>query len=452
MGVRGADPGCLPSASRCLAAASVQSARRPFVSQIQAAAPQAVQQDAPQAAPQKALHPRGRLCLVLLALLGFVLGCSEFVVIGIEPQIAAGLGVPLARTGELVSWFALTYAVLTPVLALATGRFRRFPLLVTYMVIFNLGNLLMMVAPTFEVLLAARVVLGAVSGALLALGVTYVPELVPARRVSMSIALIYGAFSVAMVLSTSLGKMIAETFDWHATMAAVFVVGLVSGIAILAVMPRAGATDEPATVREQLRLLRDPRILSGMAIFVFGVGSVYVFYAFITPYLEDVLGLTPLTASAVLMAYGGVCLASNLLSGWADARFGLKALVAVFPVQALILLGIFWAGSNTPTALALVFALALSMYILSTPCVSLFMRVATNEHPKALTLAGSVEPMAFNVGIAFGTAVGSAVVAGPGMGYVGLVGAAFSLAALGLSLLTLALVRRARARREQAGA
>lgn len=396
----------------------------------------------------RASHPHAGLCVALLVLLGFVLGCSEFVVIGIEAQISDDLHVSLSRTGELISVFALTYAVLTPVLALGTGRFRRFPLLVVYTVILNLGNLLMMVAPTFEVLLAARVVIGAVSGALLAVGITYIPELVEHRRVSMTIAIVYAAFSMAMVLSTSIGKMIAESFGWRGAMAAVFAVGFLASIAIVAFMPRTGATDEPATVREQLGLLRDPRVLCGMAVFVFGVGSVYVFYAFVTPYLETVLGLSPVAASAVLMAYGGVCLVSNLLSGWADSRFGLKAPAVVFPVQALILLGIFMVGPRTVPGLVLVLALGLTMYILSTPCVSLFMGVATSEHPKALTLAGSVEPMAFNVGIAFGTAVGGAVVAGPGMEYVGLVGAGFAMIACALVLVTLGLARRKRARRD----
>lgn len=390
---------------------------------------------------------RRKLCVALLVLLGFVLGSSEFVVIGVESQIAADLSVPLSRTGELISLFALTYAILTPVLALVTGRFKRFPLLVVYTVILNLGNLLMVVAPTFEVLLAARVIIGAVSGGLLAVGITYIPELVEHRRVSMTIAIVYAAFSMAMVLSTSLGKMIAESFGWRGAMVAVCVVGLAASAAIVAYMPRSGATDEPATVGEQIGLLRDPRVLCGMAVFVFGVGSVYVFYAFITPYLETILGLSPVAASAVLMGYGGVCLASNLLSGWADARFGLKAVAVVFPVQALILLGLFLAGGHAKAALVLVFALALTMYILSTPCVSLFMSVATNEHPKALTLAGSVEPMAFNVGIAFGTAVGGGVVAGPGMEYVGLVGAAFAMIACGLVVLTMLLVRRRRQQR-----
>ena len=131
-----------------------------------------------------------RLCVDLLVVLGFSLGCSEFVVIGIESELAASFGVSLSRVGELISFFSVAYAVLTPTLAITTGRFRRFPLLVAYTVLFCLANLAMTFAPTFEILLASRVLLGAVSGALLALGVTYIPELVGVERTSMTISVV----------------------------------------------------------------------------------------------------------------------------------------------------------------------------------------------------------------------------------------------------------------------
>ncbi len=398
------------------------------------------------AAARPGASARPRLCLALLVALGFVLGCSEFIVIGIEPEIADGLGVPLARAGELVSYFALAYAVMTPVLALSTGRFRRFSLLVAYAVVFNLGNLVAMLAPGFTALLVSRIVLGSVSGGLLALGVTYIPELVSGKKVSIAISVVYAAFSVAMVLATSAGKMIADALDWHAALVAVFVLGVAVSLALVLVLPRTGATDEPATVREQFQLLRDPRSLAGIAIFLFGVGSVYVFYAYITPYLEDVLGMSPLAASGALMGYGAVCLVSNLLSGWVDARFGVKALVVSFLVQAGLLALLFAVSPAMPASLAVVFAIGLSMYIVSTPCVSMFMATARNAYPKALTLATSLEPMAFNMGIAFGTAVGGAVVSNLGMRYVGLVGAAFSLVACALAALTVLIVRRMKSR------
>lgn len=385
---------------------------------------------------------RCALCVVLLVVLGFILGSSEFIIIGIEQQVADAFGVPLASVGGLVSVFALAYAVLTPVLALTTGRFRRYTLLIVYSLLFCAGNALAAASPTYELLYVARVLLGAVSGGLLAVGVTYLPELLGPKRTSFGISLVYGAFSVAMVVSTSLGKMIAELSSWRVAMWAVLAVSVVVCAALVAVLPRAGETDEPATIRDQIGLLGEPQVLAGMAIFVFGVGGVYVFYAFITPFLEQVAGLSALQASGALMAYGVMCIISNMLSGIVDARVGMKGLVPVFLVQAGLLFALYLLVGAMPATLLVILGIGISMYVLSVPCISMFMRVARHRHPKAMMLASSVEPTAFNIGISFGTALGSAVVAGPGMTSAGLVGACFSLIALALTLVTMRIDRR----------
>ena len=378
-----------------------------------------------------ALSPaRTKLCLALLVLLGFSLGCSEFVVIGIESDLATELGISLATAGQLISVFALVYAIATPVLALSTGRFRRYQLLVCYSVVFVLGNLVMALAPNFQVLFISRIVLGSVSGALLAVGVTYIPELLSPQQTSLAISVVYGAFSVAMVFVTSIGKFVADTLDWHVAMYGTLTFAVLICSALVAFMPRAGQTDEPATFREQAGLLREPSIITGMLIFLFGVGSVYVFYGYVTPYLEQMLGMDTVQASTTLMAYGVFCLISNILGGWIDARFGMKALLVTFVLQAAALLG-----------LVFVFSLAMLMYLFSVSCITHFMDVARSRHPKSMVLASSVEPMAFNVGISFGTAVGGAVVSSIGIAYVGAVGAAFSLVAWALTLVTIKLAR-----------
>lgn len=389
-------------------------------------------------------RPMRLLCIGLLVLLGFSLGCSEFVVIGIEVNIADAFSVTLAQAGELISMFAITYAACTPVLAIVTGRFRRFQLLVTYAAIFCAANLVQALAPTFAVLLLSRVLIGAVSGAFLAVGVTFIPELMGPERMSMGISVVYAAFSVAMVVATSAGKMVAELFTWRVATWASLALAVVTCAALVAVLPREGATDEPVTMREQAGLLAEPQVLTGILIFVFGVGCVYVFYGYVTPYLEQVLGLSAMEASAALMGYGVVCFFSNLLSGWLDARFGMRALVVTFPLLAALLFGLWALGAAMPAALAVVMGIALLMYVASVPCISAFMETARRSHPKALTLASSLEPMSFNIGIAFGTAVGGAVVSGPGIASVGLVGGVFALVALALVALTLRLLSSSR--------
>lgn len=389
---------------------------------------------------------RARLCVALLVLMGFALGCSEFIVIGIESNLAEEMGVSLATAGQLISLFALPYAVMTPVLALATGRFRRYSVMLVYLVIFCVGNALSTFAPSFGVLLAARVLLGSVSGALLAVGVTFIPELVGAKRSSGALTLVYASYSVALIVATSVGKILASTVGWHVAMYGALALSLIAGILLAVFMPRSGQTDEPATAREQARLFGEPSIIAGMLVFVFGIGSVYTFYGYVTPYMEQVLGMDAVAVSGALVVYGVITFGSNLLSGWVDMRFGLKALVVVFLAQAAILAGLYVAGSSMPAALVLVMLVGLVMYVASIPSVSHFMDVARRRYPKALTLASSLEPLSFNVGIAFGTFVGGVVVSGPGIGAVGLVGAVLAVAAAALVGVTLALTKREESR------
>ena len=393
---------------------------------------------------------RRNLCMVLLTLLGLSLGCSEFVVIGIETELAASFGITLQHVGMAMSAYALAFAICTPVLAVATGRFRRYTLLLIYTALFCIGNAVAAFAPTFDILLAARVLIGAVSGALLSLGVTYVPELLGRQHASLGISVVYSAFSVAMVVATSAGKAVADALDWRVAMVAAFVLGIAVCVALVAALPRAGATDEPASARDQLVLLREPPVLCGVAIFVFGVGSVYTFYGYVTPYLEQVLHLSAAAVGGVLIAYGTATLVSNLASGVLADRVGLRALVPSFLVQAALLAGLFALGGAAGPAVAVIIGIGVSMYLVSVPCVAMFMKTAYDRHPRALTLASSLEPMAFNIGIAFGTAVGGAVVAGPGIRYAGAVGAAFSIVACALVVLCLRLIRRARVRSQAA--
>ncbi len=372
---------------------------------------------------------RAKLCVGLLVLLAFSLGCTEFAVIGIEPELCDAFGASLAEVGRLISLYAITYAVSTPVLALVTGRFRRFSLLLAYAAVFVAGNVLAAFATSLALMCAARVVCGLVSGALLALGVTFLPELVDEKRTSLAVAVVYAAFSVAMVLATSAGKMLASALGWRSVMVASLVFAVVSCALLVAVLPREGATDEPAGVRDQLGLLAEPCVLACVAVFVFGIGSIYVFYGYVTPYLEEFLGLSAAQASAALLVYGVILFVSNMLSGVLDGKFGLRANVVVFLVQAAVLAAMWAVGNAMPAALAVIMVFGLLMYMCSVPCVTLFMRMARERHPKALTLASSLEPAAFNVGISFGTAVGGAVVSLAGLGALGLFGAVLALGA-----------------------
>ncbi len=366
---------------------------------------------------------RKKFCVGLLVLLAFSLGCTEFAPIGIEPELAAAFNVGLAQIAQLISLFALTYAIATPTLALSTGRFKRYTMLAAYAAVFIVGNLIGACAGGLEALYVSRIVCGCISGGFMAVGVTFIPELVDEKQTSTAVAVVYAAFSVAMVVATSAGKALADALGWRAMMIACLVLAIATCALLLAFLPRTGNTDEPAPAREQVKLLLEPSVAACICVFVFGAGSVYVFYGYVTPYLEEFLGLTAAQASLVLLAFGVMLFISNLLSGALDKNFGLKSNMGVFLAEAVVLLALWAVGAQTLPALAIIMVFGIVMYAMSVPCVSHFLTVSAKRHPKALTLASSLEPMAFNIGIALGTAVGGAVVTSAGLGMLGLVAA-----------------------------
>ena len=371
---------------------------------------------------------RSRVAVYVLLALSFALGCTEFTIIGIEPDIASSLGVDLSLVGNLVGYFAIAYAVCTPLLAVFTGRFRRYQLMLVYLVVFNVGNLCTMLAPSYAVLAVGRMLTAAVSGALLATSLTFVPELVPDRRVAPVVSLIYTGFSIASVLGVPAGKLICGMFGWNVTFGVAAGLAVVVSVALVACMPRTGATDEPSTPADQLVLIADGRVIAGMLIFVFGAGGTYVFYTYVTPVLQDVMGLSSQMASTVLMAYGFACVVSNLLSGWVAQRFGVIGLAGSCLIQAVLLALLFFTTGNLVAGLVNVLLIGVGMYVVNSPGQMHFLNIAQRDYPRALTMAASVQPMSFNIGIAAGSFVGGVVVAGPGLAYLGFAGAVMCLA------------------------
>ncbi len=373
---------------------------------------------------------RRKLCLALLVLLAFSLGCTEFEPIGIETELARAFGADLAQIGQLISLFAITNAVATPILALTTGRFRRYTMLIAYSALCVAGNVIAAFAPSIEVLYVSRVVCGCIAGAFIAAGITFIPELVSPRHTSIAVAVVYAAYSIAMVIATSAGKALADTLDWRATMVSCLMLSVVTCVLLLAFLPHSGATDEPAPAREQVGLLLEPSIIACIAVFVFGAGSAYVLYGYVTPYLEEFLGLSASQTSLVLLTFGIMLFVSNLLSGVLDERYGLRSNIVLLAILTVVLLALWVVGERVAQSLFLIMILGLVMYAMSVPCISHFMGVASERHPKALTLASSLEPMTFNAGIALGTAVGGAIVTSSGLGMLGLFGAMMAAVAL----------------------
>ena len=384
---------------------------------------------------------RTAFAAALLVALAFALGFAEFVLIGITPDVAEGLGAPLTLVGDLVGYYALACAVATPLVALATGRANRFKRTATLLVVFNAGNLLTLFSDGYALLLASRLLPAVTSGTLLAIAMTYVPDIVGERKAARAIGLVLAGFSVSSVMGVPAGTLLADALGWKAAYVCVFALGIAVSAALLPVLPRTSATTgEHATVRSQLRLLRDGRVLLNTGMILLGAAATYVFYTYLTPALESVIGLDGTAASGVLLLVGAACVGSNLLSGWIAGRFGLRALPCTFALHAAALALLALTLPLGAWGIANILVVALLMYVMNSTVQMLFQDVARADYPSAVTFSASLHPMSFNAGIALGSLAGGFVVNAGGLLATGPGGALLALAACGMAL---ALVRTA---------
>lgn len=382
---------------------------------------------------------RTKLATVALVTVGFALGFAEFIVIGITPDISDEYGVSLAQAGNLVGYFAVAYAVSTPIIVLSTGRFRRFPLFLTFLLIFNAGNLLAIVAPSYYTLLVARILTATVSGVLLSTVMTFINDIIPREQTARIISFVYAGFSVASVLGTPIGTLLSDNFGIKAAFIAVEAIALTVTVLLLISVPRSGSTDVSSRVRDQLVILKDRRIILVLVMKAFGMAATYVFYVYVTPTLEDGLGLSVWMVSIVLFFYGGATIVSNLGSGSIAQRYGLQKMPLMFALQAIVLLclGASLASGNVVLGVINVVITGVFIYHMNAPLQSYLLQVSAKDYPRALTLASAVMPTSSDLGIATGSFLGGVVASGPGFVWSGPIGALFAMVSVIAAIMIL---------------
>lgn len=378
------------------------------------------------------------LPVTILIFASFMLGMSEFVVVGILPDIASGLKVSEVTVGNLVAIFAFVYAPCTPLGSALSARFPRFLTYLTLMGVFLVGNILCAFAPNYPVLLIARLLIASVSGTLVAISMTFAPDVTTDKYRTKFIAWVFSGFSIASVVGVPAGTWVANTFGWRVTFALVSVLTAVLMASMAVSLPR---NSHPAKIGflRQFRLFFDRRIQLGVADVVFGAAASYVFYTYLSPIMRDEIGVPERYISVGLVVYGCACLWSNLYGGkLADRGRGVEPLTHIRPiycVQAVCLCLLAFASLVPAGGALLLVALGMLMYLQNASSQVLYMDVAYQSHPGSVNLAASLNSMSFNIGIAIGSAVGGMVNDALGLAWLGPFGAIFALLAVGTTTL-----------------
>lgn len=259
------------------------------------------------------------------------------------------------------------------------------------------------------------------------------------RRSSCFLLGVFAGFSVASVLGTPIGTLLADAFGIKSAFMAVEAVALIVTVLLLVSVPRSGSTDVSSRVRDQLVILKDRRIILVLIMKGFGMAATYVFYVYVTPTLEDGVGLSVWMVSIVLFFYGAATIASNLGSGSIAQHYGLAKMPLMFGLQALVLLllGPSLASGNTALAVINVVLTGVFIYHMNAPLQTFLLQTSAKDYPKALTLASAVMPTSSDLGIATGSFLGGVVASGPGFVWAGPVGALFAVVSVVAAVLIL---------------
>src|SRR3954452_12339882 len=389
-------------------------------------------------ADQRSLSPvRIVIAVVALALGGFAIGTTEFVTMGVLPDIAADVGVDIPTAGHLISAYALGVVVGAPVIAALGARLPRRTLLVGLMAAFLVGNLLTVVAPGYRTLMVARFLSGLPHGAYFGVASLVAASLVAPRLQGRAVSSVLLGLSAAMLTGVPAATWLGQQLGWRSAYWTVVVLAALTVGAVLAVVPPSPGRRE-ATVRGELGALRRPQVILALVVGVVGFGGMFALYSYIAPVVTDVAGLSRGTVPVVLLVYG----AGGFLG---TALGGRLADLALFPalVASLVSLGVLLAliALVSPWAPGLFGGVFLVSAAASSLAVCLRMRLMETAGD-AQMLGAALNHSSLNLANALGAWLGGLVIAG-GLGYraPSVVGAGLAVAGL-IPLAVSAVLRR----------
>jgi len=372
------------------------------------------------------------LSLFILALSAFAIGTTEFVIMGLLPDVAADLGVSIPGAGWLVTGYALGVAIGAPFMAMATARLPRKAALVTLMGIFIVGNLLCALASDYDVLMFARVVTALCHGAFFGIGSVVAAGLVPANRRASAVALMFTGLTLANVLGVPLGTALGQYAGWRSTFWAVTVIGVIALIGLIRFLPT-NRDEEKLDMRAELAALKGAGIWLSLTMTALFSASMFALFTYVAPLLGDVTGVSPQGVTWTLLLIGLGLTVGNVIGGKMADRKVSSTLIAVFISMAVISTALSWTSAALiPTEITL-FLWAVAAFA-AVPALQINVVTFGKAAPN---LVSTLNIGAFNVGNALGAWIGGSVIAhGLGLTRVPLAAAVLAVLALLITLIT----------------
>ncbi|NKK66315.1 MFS transporter [Rhizobium leguminosarum bv. viciae] len=372
------------------------------------------------------------LALLVLSLSSFAIGTTEFVIMGLLPEVAADLSVSIPQAGWLVTGYALAVAIGAPVMAISTAKLKRRTALIALMAFFIAGNLLCALASDYWVLMIARVVTALCHGAFFGIGSVVAAGLVAEDRKARAVALMFTGLTLANVLGVPLGTAIGQAYGWRATFGVVTVIGIVTISGLIAILPRDKQQENGSILRE-IAALRNGGLWLALSTTVFFAASMFALFTYIAPLLRDVTGVSPEGVTWTLFLIGLGLTIGNLVGGkLADWRLGVT-LAGVFAAIAITSIAFSYTSRFFIPAEITLFLWATASFA-AVPALQVGVVGFGKDAPN---LVSTINIGAFNTGNALGAWVGGLVIdAGFDLTRVPLAAALMALIGLGATALT----------------
>ena len=371
-----------------------------------------------------------------LAIAAFGIGTSEFIIMGLLPNLADSFHVSIPKAGALVTGYALSVTIGAPLVAIATARLERKTALLLLMGIFTLGNLMCAISPSYNLLFGARIITALCHGAFFGIGSIVASNLVPRNQRAQAIALMFSGLTLANVLGVPAGTALGQAFGWRASFFAIVPIGLIAATAVFFLVPPQQATG--TGLLHEFRVLRQPQVLLMLAMSVLTSTSLFCVFTYITPMLEDITHVSPHAVTIILLLFGVGITIGNLVGGaltdWHPTAFQIGSLLILITSLAVL----YFAEPFLIPAVATVLVWGAIQFAAGAPLQARIVHHAA----EAPNLAATLNQGAFNLGNAIGASIGG-VMLSAGLGYrqLPIASAAVALITLTLAVLSAKLER-----------
>jgi DHA1 family arabinose polymer transporter-like MFS transporter len=350
--------------------------------------------------------------LIPLTMGGFGIGMTEFVMMGILPDIANSLHISIPVAGHLISSYALGVVLGAPLLVAIAGNYPPKKILLGLMAIFMVFNALSSFAPNYEIMMITRLLSGLPHGAFFGVGAVVASRLAGRGKEAQAISMMFAGLTIANIIGVPLGTYIGHTISWRITFLIIAVVGLITMGGIYKLLPEMPVVGE-SNIRKDLKLFSyaEPWLILGIT--AIGTGGLFAWFSYIAPLLTEVAGFESSQITYILVLAGVGMAVGNLLSGWvADRISPIKATALFLALMVVCLLVVYVVSPFKIPLLIMTFVTGAISFSLGAPIQILMIRASNGSD----MLASSVSQAGFNIGNALGAYLGGLPIAA-GLGY-----------------------------------